>query len=96
MELPLDSHGLPDLAPPCESAHSTRLERIMCSASGDTSGPALASAVLVFGDVTQEALSLGIPQRALPSLPSPLTVEGVRAATDLMQRIIASRLSSNL
>lgn len=59
-------------------------------------GALLATAVLVHGDVSREALELGIPKHALPPLPSPLTVAGVRAATDLLQRIIASRLSSNL
>ena len=64
--------------------------------SGEAGDALLATAVLVHGDVSREALELGIPKHALPPLPSPLTVAGVRAATDLLQRIIASRLSSNL
>jgi len=56
----------------------------------------LAQAVLVYGDVASEAEALGIPRHALPPLPSPLTVAGVRAAVDRLQLIIASRLSSNL
>jgi hypothetical protein len=65
-------------------------------ASESEGGASLAQAVLVFGDCRSEALSLGIPSRAIPELPTPLTTHGVRAATDLLQRIIASRLSSNL
>ena len=89
VELPLDS--LQEL----DEALSPTLRSVMCGAT-DENPALLANAVLVYGSVSQEALSLGIPQRALPPLPSPLTVDGVRAATDLMQRIIASRLSSNL
>jgi len=66
------------------------------SRGGDVPAPALATAVLVYGELREEALALGIPGHAVPALALPLSLVQVRAATDLLQRIIASRLSSNL
>ena len=63
---------------------------------GDVPAPALATGVLVYGELREEALALGIPGHAVPALALPLSLVQVRAATDLLQRIIASRLSSNL
>lgn len=52
--------------------------------------------VAAYGEMQSEARGLGIPARAIPQLEEPVTVEGLRAARDLLKAIIESRLSSNL
>ncbi len=95
--LELQADTFSDSATTPEEASSARgMPDKLAAALQDKAGAALAHAVLVYGDLSNEALAYGIPRHALPVLPTPLKTEQVRAATDLLQRIIASRLSSNL
>lgn len=88
-----------DMEPPAGGARNVNTSGT--AAALETSLPApspmlLDSAVIVYGELCAEARSLGIPERALPPRPVPLTVVGLQAATHHLQLIIASRLSSNL
>jgi hypothetical protein len=50
----------------------------------------LDSAVLVYGELAGEALSLGIPPAAIPPLPVPLTTAGVNAVAHHLQLIMCA------
>jgi len=58
--------------------------------------PGLALQVLHYGELSDTALSLGIPRRALPQPPQPLTAAGVKRCADELELIIQSFMSSGL
>ena len=58
--------------------------------------PGLALQVLEYGALSDTALSLGSPRRALPQPPQPLTAAGVKRCADELQLIIQSFMSSGL
>ena len=58
--------------------------------------PGLALLVLQYGELSDTALSLGIPRRALPQPPQPLTAAGVKRCAAELELIIQSFMSSGL
>ncbi len=69
---------------------------VVCRLSVGSSEEATAFWASAFQQLTQDALSVGVPMSAIPKLPSNASVQGIMAAHRQLEAILASFLSSGL